>query len=88
MSDSPYLSPAEAARYLRCSSSTLAKLRVYGGGPPFCKLGSKAVRYRQSDLDSYMLKNRLRSTAELPTLVNLTAQLISQAPPKPRNGRR
>jgi len=88
MSESPYLSPTEAAKYLRCSSSTLAKLRVYGGGPPFCKLGSKAVRYRQSDLDSYMSKNRLSSTAQFATLANSTAEPTSPAPPNQKNGRR
>jgi len=68
MSQSPYMSTIEAARYLRCSASTLAKLRVYGGGPPFCKVGGKSVRYRQADLDTYMAANRVNSTAQLPML--------------------
>jgi hypothetical protein len=58
-----YLRPVEAATYLKTSPSTLAKFRVYGGGPAFCKLG-RAVRYRTADLDAFMLLNRLESTSE------------------------
>jgi hypothetical protein len=39
-----YLKPHEAAQYLGSSVSTLAKRRIYGGGPKFCRLG-KGVRY-------------------------------------------
>jgi predicted DNA-binding transcriptional regulator AlpA len=59
-----YLTPPEAAKYLKSSTSTLAKLRVYGGGPTFCRLGGKAIRYRQVDLDSYMTSRTAASTAE------------------------
>jgi excisionase family DNA binding protein len=58
-----YLTPQEAAEYLRSSPSTLAKLRVYGGGPHFCRIG-KAIRYRRSDLDAFMSARRVRSTSE------------------------
>jgi excisionase family DNA binding protein len=58
-----YLTPHEAAEYLRSSASTLAKLRVYGGGPHFCRIG-KAIRYRRSDLDAFMSARRVRSTSE------------------------
>ena len=58
-----YMTPGEAAEYLRSSTSTLAKLRVYGGGPTFCRLG-RAIRYRQSDLDEFMERSVARSTSE------------------------
>jgi excisionase family DNA binding protein len=63
MTSQYYLTPTEAAQYLRSSKSTLAKLRVYGGGPDFCRIG-KAIRYRRSDLDAFMLARRVRSTSE------------------------
>lgn len=62
-----YLTPPEAAKYLKSSTSTLAKLRVYGGGPTFCRLGGKAIRYRQVDLDAYMASRVVASTAEYKT---------------------
>jgi excisionase family DNA binding protein len=48
-----YLRPCEAAEYLRSSTSTLAKARMYKRGPSFVRIG-RAVRYRQSDLDAWM----------------------------------
>jgi excisionase family DNA binding protein len=63
MPSEDYLTPHEAARYLHCSASTLAKRRVYGGGPTFCRFG-RAVRYLRSDLDEFMARSRVRSTSE------------------------
>ncbi len=63
MTTETYKTPREAAEYLRSSTSTLAKFRVYGGGPHFCRMG-KAIRYRQSDLDAFMSAGRVRSTSE------------------------
>ena len=48
-----YLKPSDAAELLRSSKSTLAKRRIYGGGPPFVRIG-RAIRYRQSDLHRWM----------------------------------
>jgi len=56
------LDATEAARFLGLSQSTLAKLRVSGGGPIFCKLGRR-VLYRRVDLDDYLSSRRRRSTA-------------------------
>jgi excisionase family DNA binding protein len=64
MTDEFYLTPREAAHYLHSSASTLAKLRVYGGGPAFCRIG-RAIRYRQADLDDFMCRTRVKSTSEL-----------------------
>jgi excisionase family DNA binding protein len=49
-----YLTPREAAVYLRTSPSTLAKRRLQGNGPCFVRLGGRAVRYRRADLDAWM----------------------------------
>jgi excisionase family DNA binding protein len=64
MSSEIYMTPHEAAQYLHSSASTLAKLRVYGGGPTFCHIG-RAIRYRQSDVDEFMARSRVRSTSEV-----------------------
>jgi predicted DNA-binding transcriptional regulator AlpA len=58
-----YLNPREAAQHLNSSPSTLAKLRLYGGGPRFTRIG-RAVRYRRIDLDDFMEKNLVSSTSE------------------------
>ena len=50
------LSTTEAANYLGCSASKLAKSRIKGyetDGPPFLKLGQQ-VLYRISDLDRWL----------------------------------
>jgi hypothetical protein len=47
--DSPNLTTAEAANWLRLSPRTLEKWRVLGGGPRFRKFGADVV-YALSDL--------------------------------------
>ena len=58
-----YLRPREAAEFLRTSTSTLAKRRLNGDGPKFCRIG-RAIRYRKSDLDEFMARSRVHSTSE------------------------
>jgi excisionase family DNA binding protein len=53
MSTEIYLTPREAAEYLRSSTSTLAKARLTKRGPSFVRIG-RAVRYRKSDIDAWM----------------------------------
>ena len=45
-----FLTPKEAAGYLRVSKSYLDKLRVYGGGPRFLRFGKRKILYRKPDL--------------------------------------
>jgi predicted DNA-binding transcriptional regulator AlpA len=56
------LTTGEAAAYLGLSVSYLNKLRVTGNGPLFLNL-SRAVRYRQEDLDDWTSDRRYRSTS-------------------------
>ena len=49
------LTVVEAASYLGLAVSTLNKWRSYGGGPRFMRLG-RAIRYRQSVLDTYLIE--------------------------------
>jgi excisionase family DNA binding protein len=60
------LRTTEAASYLGVSESYLNKLRVYGGGPEFLKMG-KRVSYDRTDLDSWMAARKRRSTSEYQT---------------------
>jgi len=57
------LSPRGAAAYTGVSESTLAKLRLTGGGPRFLKLTYK-ISYRRSDLDAWMASKTHSSTSE------------------------
>jgi excisionase family DNA binding protein len=58
-----WMAPPSAAKYLNTSTSTLAKLRLRGGGPTFCRIG-RAIRYRRTDLDGWLLATRRRSTSD------------------------
>ncbi|NKB83343.1 helix-turn-helix transcriptional regulator [Brucella grignonensis] len=48
------LDSAEAAAYLRTSTSTLAKYRMYGGGPIHIKQSTRKTLYRKADLDAWL----------------------------------
>ena len=57
------ISGAEAAEYLGISASTLSKLRVFGGGPKFHKLGRRVV-YDTRDLDGWFEARMRASTSD------------------------
>jgi predicted DNA-binding transcriptional regulator AlpA len=63
-SRNPLLDEDEAAEYLGLSPRTLQGLRVKGGGPDYIKIGSRAVRYRLSDLEEFIEERRQSSTSE------------------------
>lgn len=52
-----------AARYVGLSESTLAKLRLNGNGPMYCKLGRRVV-YRPVDLDLWLQSRTVRDTSD------------------------
>jgi predicted DNA-binding transcriptional regulator AlpA len=54
------LNEVEAGQFLSLSHRTLQNWRVKGGGPKYLKIGAKSVRYRLSDLQSW-LENATRS---------------------------
>lgn len=56
----------EAARYVALSESTLTKMRLTGDGPPFVKVGPRAVAYRKADLDTWLEARVRRSTSDNP----------------------
>jgi excisionase family DNA binding protein len=55
----------EAATYLRVSMAFLERDRWAGARIPFIKVGSRAVRYRVSDLDTYLDGQVRRSTSDM-----------------------
>ncbi len=59
----PPLTTPQAAEYLNLMPSTLEIWRVTGRGPIFCRLGSRAIRYRQDDLDEFIDAGRRDSTS-------------------------
>ena len=44
----------EASKYLGIATQTLIGWRMNGKGPPFVRLGDKAIRYRIADLDKWV----------------------------------
>ena len=58
------LNTTEAALYLGVSKAFLERDRWAGARIPFIKVGSRAVRYRLSDLDAYLDDRLRRSTSD------------------------
>lgn len=52
----------EAAALLDLSKSTLDKMRVYGGGPRYAKLG-RSVKYAKADLAAWIAEGTRASTS-------------------------
>lgn len=52
-----------ASKLTGISVSSLQKMRIRGDGPPYAKLGNR-VRYRVSDLESFVAARVVHSTSE------------------------
>ena len=59
-----YLTETEAGERLGFSIRTLQGWRMKGGGPPFLKISARAIRYRASDLDAWILSRVRTSTSD------------------------
>jgi predicted DNA-binding transcriptional regulator AlpA len=57
------LKQRDAAQALKLSERTLERLRAKGAGPKFVKV-NRSVRYRVSDLESWVAAQTVASTAE------------------------
>ena len=60
-----WLRVRDAADHLGMGASTLNKLRLTGGGPPFVKHTS-IVLYDRADLDRWAEERKVRSTSQRP----------------------
>jgi excisionase family DNA binding protein len=60
----PLLTNSEAALYLSVSNAFLERDRWAGARIPFIKIGSRAVRYRKSDLDKFIEGQVRTSTSD------------------------
>ena len=58
------LNTQQAADYLAVSKAFLERDRWAGARVPFIKIGSRSVRYRLIDLDSYINKQTRLSTSQ------------------------
>lgn len=59
------LTTKEAAHRLGVSAAFLERDRWAGARIPFIRVGTRTVRYRQSDLDTYIDGQARRSTSDL-----------------------
>lgn len=53
-----------AAQYLNVSPRTLQAWRMRGGGPKYCSISRRCVKYRLADLDSWANDKLVASTSE------------------------
>ena len=59
-----YFDTPGAAAWLGCSPRTLETMRSTGGGPRYCRVGGRAVRYRSDWLTAWTEQNAVASTSE------------------------
>ena len=57
------LSPKEAAKLLKVSTSWLAKARMTGDGPPYIRIG-RSIRYSEAGLLQWLKSRQRLSTSE------------------------
>jgi len=65
MTESRKMRAPDAARYLGLAGSTLAKMRVRGDGPRYCKAGARIILYDRDDLDQWLRARMRRSTSDV-----------------------
>ena len=56
---SRWLTPQEAAKYIKCGLSTLAIYRSMGTGPRYVKWNASSVRYDIQDLDEWLEQRKV-----------------------------
>ena len=56
--------PGQTADYLGCSTSTLAKMRLRGDGPPYAKT-ARLIYYERGSIDRWLRERMRQSTSEM-----------------------
>jgi hypothetical protein len=64
MAERQFLTTPAAAARIGLAASTMEKLRVYGGGPPYYAISPRKVVYAPAELDEWVQSKRRRSTSE------------------------
>ena len=54
---SPWMTPADAARYLSLSIRGLEDMRAQSSGPRYHKVAARLLRYHRADLDCWLLSD-------------------------------
>jgi predicted DNA-binding transcriptional regulator AlpA len=62
--DTRLLTTFEAAKYLGLSKAFLERDRWAGAKVPYIKIGTRAVRYRLNDLNTYIQSRIRKSTSD------------------------
>lgn len=57
------LTPKQLAAKLGVHENTLAKWRLYGGGPAYIKV-QRHVRYAEADVEAWLNERKFQSTTE------------------------
>ncbi|QCI68851.1 helix-turn-helix transcriptional regulator [Phreatobacter stygius] len=65
MASDEWLSARQVSERYAIRKSYLDKLRVRGGGPVYCKLGPKLVRYYAADIDAWFASSRRANTSSV-----------------------
>jgi hypothetical protein len=60
------LTPVETAAVLKTQPRTLESWRYRGVGPAFIRLSGRAIRYRRSDLEKWLIAQRVGEGIESP----------------------
>lgn len=63
-SDPVFIDEFSAASRLSLSVSTLRQYRLKGGGPKYCKLTARAVRYPVDELDRWARSRMIANTSQ------------------------
>jgi predicted DNA-binding transcriptional regulator AlpA len=61
---SDLMTPPESAKYRKISESCQNKERIRGDGPPYIKIRGRLIRYKKSDVDTWLAERVCRSTSE------------------------
>jgi len=71
------LTPKEAAKFMKMSTSFLAKKRMHGGGPTYSKAG-RSVRYSKTALLAWLKSRECRSTKDELENLETTASIAPE----------
>lgn len=74
-----YLTPKQAAEFVNLSKPELERLRRVGGGPKFCHVTSRTIRYPVEELCAWLDSFLVNNTSEAAERERLAAQGVARA---------